>query len=152
MIQGQWFSPGKDISPLLPVRESVFGRGADALDGESWNTLVYEDDVPAASGRIWYRDGAYWLGDICVAESRRGRRLGDLVLRLLLFKAQSHAAPEVRLLCPSAVAGFFARLGFVSVSGPSGPDAETVEMAIDGARIDLDTCKHCPKSNCPDRR
>ena len=149
MIQGQWFSPGKDISPLLPVRESVFGRGADALDGESWNTLVYEDDVPAASGRIWDRDGAYWLGDICVAESRRGRRLGDLVLRLLLFKAQSHAAPEVRLLCPPAVTGFFARLGFVSVSGPG---AETVEMAIDGARIDLDTCKHCPKSDCPDRR
>ena len=92
MVQGQWFSPGKDISPLLSVRRDVFGRGADALDGESWNVLVFEDGVPAASGRIWYRDGAYWLGDICVAESSRGRRLGDLVLRLLLFKAQSHAA------------------------------------------------------------
>ena len=57
MIQGQWFSPGKDISSLLPVRRAVFSRGADALDGESWNALVFEDDVPAASGRIWYRDG-----------------------------------------------------------------------------------------------
>ena len=148
MIQGQWFSPGKDISPLVPVRESVFGRGADSLDAESWNALVYEDDIPAASGRIWYRDGAYWLGDICVSESHRGRRLGDLVLRLLLFKAQSHAAPEVRLRCPSAVSGFFSRLGFSSISVSD----DQMEMAIDGTRIELDTCRNCRKPDCPNRR
>lgn len=148
MIQGQWFSPGKDIAPLLPVRQAVFSRGADSLDGESWNALVFEDDVPAASGRIWYRDGAYWIGDICVLESRRGRRLGDLVLRLLLFKAQSHAAPEVRLRCGADTAGFFSRLGFSAVSGSEGP----VEMVISGSRIDLDSCKNCTKPGCPNRR
>ena len=148
MIQGQWFSPGKDISPLLPVRQAVFSRGADELDEKSWNALVWEDNVPAASGRIWYQDGAYWLGDICVLESRRGRRLGDLVLRLLLFKAQSHAAPEVRLRCPADTAGFFARLGFSSVGGSGNP----AEMAIDGSRIELDSCRSCPKASCPNRR
>ena len=148
MIQGQWFSPGKDISLLLPVRQAVFGRGVDALDGESWNTLVFEDGVPAAAGRIWYREGVYWLGDICVLESRRGRRLGDLVLRLLLFKAQSHSAHEVRLRCPADTAGFFARLGFSSVPGSD----DTVEMALDGSRINLDSCSGCPKSSCPNRR
>ena len=148
MVQGQWFSPGKDISPLLPVRRSVFGRGADALDSESWNVLVFEDDVPAASGRIWYREGVYWLGDVCVLASHRGRRLGDLVLRLLLFKAQSHAAPEVRLRCNTDTAGFFSRLGFSAVSGSADP----VEMAVPGSRIDLDSCKSCPKPDCPNRR
>lgn len=148
MIQGQWFSPGKDISSLLPVRRAVFSRGADALDGESWNALVFEDDVPAASGRIWYRDGAYWIGDICVLESHRGHRLGDLVLRLLLFKAQSHAAPEVRLRCGADTTGFFTRLGFSAVPGSGSP----VEMMIDGSRIELDSCKNCTKSGCPNRR
>ena len=148
MIQGQWFSPGKDISPLLSVRQAVFGFGADALDSESWNALVYEDDVPAASGRIWYREGAYWLGDICVLESHRGHRLGDLVLRLLLFKAQSHAAPEVRLCCRPDTSGFFARLGFIPVSGSD----DHLEMMIPGARIDLDSCKSCTKPDCPNRR
>ena len=148
MIQGQWFAPGKDLAPLLPVRQSVFGRTADALDEESWNALVYEDNVPAACGRIWYRDGSYWLGDICVLKPYRGHRLGDLILRLLLFKAQSHAAPEVRLRCPSDITGFFSRLGLQPVSESGG----AVEMMIRGDRIDLDTCRSCPKSGCPNRK
>ena len=149
MVQGKWFPPGEDLSALLPVREAVFGRGADDLDAASWNVLVYQDSVPAAAGRIWWQAGAFWLGDLCVLESFRRQRLGDLVLRLLLFKAQSHAAREVRLRCPRSVAGFFARLGLKEE--PSG-DAASVEMMIPGESIDLDSCKSCPKQNCPDRQ
>ena len=149
MVQGKWFPPGEDLSALLPVREAVFGRGADDLDAVSWNVLVYQDSVPAAAGRIWWQDGAFWLGDLCVLESFRRQRLGDLVLRLLLFKAQSHAAREVRLRCPRSVAGFFARLGLREE--PSG-DAASVEMMIPGESIDLDSCKSCPKQNCPNRQ
>ena len=149
MVQGKWFPPGEDLSALLPVREAVFGRGADDLDAASWNVLVYQDSVPAAAGRIWWQDGAFWLGDLCVLESFRRQRLGDLVLRLLLFKAQSHAAREVRLRCPRSVAGFFARLGLKEE--PSG-DAASVEMMIPGESIDLDSCKSCPKQNCPNRQ
>lgn len=149
MIQGKWFAPGEDLSAVLPVRAAVFGRGADELDARSWNTVVFRDGVPAAAGRIWWEDGAYRLGEIGVLESFRGQRLGDLVLRLLLFKAQSHAAREVRLLCPPDVTGFFARLGLkqesVSASG-------LVEMVIPGEAIDLDTCRRCPKTSCPNRK
>ena len=149
MVQGKWFAPGSDLSVLLPVRAAVFGRGADDLDAVSWNALVYEDSVPAAAGRIWWQDGAFWLGDIAVLEDRRRRRLGDLVLRLLLFKAQSHAAREVRLRCPRNLTGFFDRLGLQPL--PS-DDPETVEMVIAGDAIDLDTCKNCPKASCPNRK
>ena len=148
MVQGKWFAPGEDISPLIPVRESVFSRAADDLDPLSWHALIYEDGIPCASGRIWYRDGVYWLGDIGVLESRRGRKLGDLTLRLLLYKAQSHAASEVRLRCPAGTEGFFTRLGFRGCA--SSPDG--TEMTISGDRIDLDTCKGCPKTNCPGRK
>ena len=149
MVQGKWFAPGSDLSDLLPVRTAVFGRGMDDLDAVSWNTLVFEDSVPAATGRIWWENGAFWLGDIAVLEDRRRRRLGDLVLRLLLFKAQDHAAREVRLRCPRSVAGFFARLG---LREESSVDADTVEMMIPGESIDLDSCKSCPKQNCPNRQ
>lgn len=149
MIQGKWFAPGADLSDVIPVRTAVFGRGSDDFDILSWNTLVFEDSVPVASGRIWWENGAFRLGDIGVLESHRGRHLGDLVLRLLLFKAQSHAAREVRLCCPRGVTGFFERLGFQAL--PS-DDPVSVEMMIPGDLIDLDTCKNCSKASCPNRK
>lgn len=149
VIQGKWFVPGADLSVLLPVREAVFGRGTDELDPVSWNVLVYDNSVPAATGRIWWADGAFWLGDLAVLEDYRGRKLGDLVLRLLLYKAQNHAAREVRLRCPDSLTGFFGRLGLREL--PS-DDRDAVEMVIPGSMIDLDTCKNCPKASCPNRQ
>lgn len=150
MVQGKWYAPGRDLSEgILPVRSAVFGRGGDALDERSWNVLVFQDGVPAAAGRIWWEDGAFRLGEVGVIPSHRGRRLGDLVLRLLLFKAQDHAAREVRLRCPRDTAGFFARLGFrVETLMPD----ETAEMMIPGDQIELDSCKNCSKADCPSRK
>ena len=149
MIQGKWFAPGEDLSAeVLPVRREVFGTAGSASDPEGWNTLVYLDGRPAASGRIWWSGDAYWLGEIGVIPALRGCRLGDLVLRLLLFKAQSHSAREVRLFCPEDTEGFFARLGFRPVSRDSG----SVEMMITGSGISLDSCANCSKQNCPNRK
>ena len=47
---------GADIADVLPVRNAVFGFAADPLDAESWNTVVYQDGVPAATGRIWWKE------------------------------------------------------------------------------------------------
>ena len=149
MIQGKWFSPGDDLTSVLSVREAVLGFGTDSLDSESWNVLVFEDSVPAATGRIWWKEGSFWLGDIAVLEDRRGRHLGDLVLRLLLYKAQSHSAREVRLLSPRTLTEFFSRLG---LQERASKDSDSVEMIISGDEIDLDTCSRCPRKNCPNRQ
>ena len=153
MIQGKWFAPGEDLSSgVLSVRQAVFSRGSDSLDPVSWNALVYWDDIPAATGRIWWENGSYWLGDICVMEPMRGRKLGDLVLRLLLFKAQSHSAREVCLRTPPDLSGFFSRLGFTPQQDPEFPGTDVLFMCLPGDRIDLDTCKNCKKPDCPNRK
>ena len=149
MIQGKWFSQGSDLSEALSVRAAVFSAGQDDLDAEAWNVVVYLDGVPAASGRIWWRDGSFWLGDIGVLPEYRGQKLGDLTLRLLLFKAQSHSAREVRLRTPAESEGFFARLGFREAGVPEGGVSE---LFIPGDEIDLDTCKACKKTSCENRR
>ncbi len=150
MIQGKWLPQGSDLSRALEIRQAVFGRGRDPLDDESWNVLVFQDDLPVASGRLWWREGAFRLGDICVLPGFRGQKLGDLVLRLLLFKAQSHFAREVRLCCLPEVSGFFARLGFRE--DPDLPPAgEEREMLLPGDEINLDSCASCKKANCPNR-
>ncbi len=149
MIQGKWFAPGEDLSiAVIPVRKAVFGAGEDALDRISWNAAVFEDSVPVATGRIWWEDGSFRLGSLGVIESRRSMGYGDLVLRLLLYKAQSHYAREVRLSCPRDTVGFFGRLGLQECPSEN-PD--TVEMLIPGERINLDSCKNCPKTSCPNR-
>lgn len=149
MIQGKWFAPGENLSEeVLPLQKKVFGVSGNDTDSSGWNTLVYFDDQPAASGRIWWQEDAFWLGNIGVLPEFRGRRLGDLVLRLLLFKAQSHAAREVRLFCPEETEGFFARLGFRPVSRESG----RVGMLLPGNEISLDSCASCRKQDCPNRK
>ena len=149
MIQGKWYAPGEDLSSdVLPVRQEVFGRSGSCTDPDGWNTAVFMDGQPAASGRIWWEDGAFWLGEIGVLPALRGRRLGDLVLRLLLFKAQSHSAREIRLRCPESTQDFFARLGFRPVLREGG----TVEMMIPGNEVSLDSCASCKKADCPNRK
>ena len=149
MIQGKWFAPGETLpEEVLSIRREVFGNPGQTVDPKCWNTLVYLDDMPAASGRIWWEEGAFWLGEIGVLSSLRGRRLGDLVLRLLLFKAQSHAAREVRLSSPEETQGFFARLGFRPVSR----ETRMVQMMLPGDEISLDSCANCKKQNCPNRK
>ena len=148
MIQGKWFPQGADLADALSVRRAVFGRGEDGLDPEAWNVVVYLDGQPAGAGRIWWREGSFWLGDIGVLPALRGKKLGDLVLRLLLFKAQSHAAREVRLRTSPEVEGFFSRLGLRAAS----LQGQELEMFIPGEEIDLDSCKACKKQNCPSRK
>ncbi|MBQ9251037.1 MAG: GNAT family N-acetyltransferase [Clostridia bacterium] len=148
MISGKWFPQGADLTDVLSVRQGVFAQGVDALDQEAQSVVVYLDDVPAGAGRLWWREGSFWIGDLGVLPEYRGQKLGDLTLRLLLFKAQDHFAREVRLLAPEGAAGFFARLGFREDSR----QGKLVEMMIPGDEIELDSCKACKKANCPKRK
>ena len=98
MIEGKWFAPGTDLSQPLALRRLILNQEADALDPMAWNVVVYREGQPAATGRIWWQDGAFWIGSIAVLPAYRRQQLGDLTLRLLLFKAQSHSARRIRTL------------------------------------------------------
>lgn len=148
MIDGKWLAPGSDLTPALEIRNTVFGVSEDPLDTESWNVIARMDEIPVAAGRIRWFEDAFWLDRIGVLPDWRGKRMGDLILRLLLFKAQSHAAREVCLSCSPDVSGFFTRLGFRE----TGRNGDTLLLSIRGEDIDLDTCKGCLKKDCPNRK
>ena len=94
------------------------------------------------------RETATNAADVAVLPEKRHQSLGDLTLRLLLFKAESHAARLIRLKTPVETAPFFARLGFK----PEG-DAESglQQMLLRGEELRLDTCQGC-KKDCPNRK
>lgn len=117
MVQGRWFGMGGDIATPLEIRRAVFGRGQDALDAQAWQVVVYDGAAPVGTARLWWQDGAFWLGDVGVMEERRGKGFGDLLVRLLLFKALTHSAALIRLNATPDTVAFFEKYGFAREQG-----------------------------------
>ena len=136
MVQGKWFPTGSDLSQPLAVRQAVFDRGRDALDDWAQQVAVYAGGEPVGAARLWWRDGAFWLGDVGVVPGCRGKGYGDLLVRLLLFKALTHGARSIRLEATSQAVPFFARYGF---RGERCQDGRTV-MGLAAADVRLDRC------------
>ena len=144
MIRGRWFPQGSDLSVPLRLRQDVFARERDALDDSAQQVVVYQSDEPVGTARLWWQDGSFHLGDVGVLAAERGKGVGDLLVRLLLFKALSHYATVVELMAPPEVVGFFAKYGFV----PADTDAQDapeglVLMVIRGDDIQLSHCGGC---------
>lgn len=137
MIRGKWLAAGDDMSEALRLRRSALGRGRDALDDTARQAVALADGRAVGAARLWWADGAFWLGDVCVEEAQRGKGFGDLLARMLIFMALEHGARELRLVAPPSAAPFFARYGFAPV-GPRGTDG--VEMLLPASRVTLSHC------------
>jgi len=136
MVQGHWFSMDSDISLPLSLRMQVFGRGKDALDAMAHQVVVFENGVPVGTGRLWWADGAFRLGDMGVLAEKRGRGFGDLLIRLLLYKSLTHSASRICLETPGELEGFFAKYGFITDGEANG----LVQMHIMGDDVQLSHC------------
>ncbi|MDD3334621.1 MAG: GNAT family N-acetyltransferase [Eubacteriales bacterium] len=136
MVQGKWFPMGAEISEPLAVRQQVFGRQRDALDSSAQQVVVYKENRPVGAGRLWWSEGAFMLGEVGVLESERGQGFGDLLVRLLLFKALTHSAGTIQLDAPKAIAPFFARYGFA----PLQESGDVLRMSIAGKDVQLSHC------------
>ena len=128
VITGKWIMQGGDLTDALAVRKSVFGRGADALDDLSQSVVVYDGaGLPAGAARLYWQEGAFRVDTVGVLEALRGQGYGDLLMRLVIYKAQSHSAKTLILTPTEGTRAFFARYGF---SG----DGE-MALAVDNARL-----------------
>lgn len=136
MVQGKWFPTGSDLSQPLAIRCAVFGRGRDARDDWAQQVAVYAGEEPVGSARLWWQDGAFWLGDVGVLPGHRGMGYGDLLVRLLLFKALTHGARLLRLEASAEAAPFFARYGFCEESRRDGQAV----MSLAAHDVHLDQC------------
>lgn len=119
MIEGKWYVQNSDISLPLTLREAVFARGRDALDACAQQVVVFREGTPVGTARLWWEDGEFWAGDIGVLPDERRQGYGDLLVRLLLYKATTHCARSLTIVCPSSLSAFFARYGFTAVQPPA---------------------------------
>jgi len=154
MVRGKWFPQGSDLSVPLALRQAVLSQGRDALDDMAQQVVVYDADMPVGTGHLWWAEGAFHLSGVGVLESARGKGFGDLLVRLILFKAQAHHANRVELVAPASVAPFFARYGFVTEDSDCADDERlggSIRMTIRGEDIVLSHCsggaKDCMDAN-----
>lgn len=121
MIRGKFLSSADDASAVLSVREKVclaegLPGGADRHDEMAVYALVFdEEDCPAGSGRLYLHEDRFMIGCVGVLPEKRRKGLGDLLLRMLLYRAQELRAPEVYALVRPGEEPFYSRYGFSPV-------------------------------------
>ncbi len=126
MIRGKFLTSGDGDSMVFDVRNAVcraegLPASQDCHDRLAVYALVFdENDSPSGSGRLYLDEDRFMIGCVGVLPDRRRNGLGDLILRMLLFRAQELNAPEVYALVRPGEEGFYARFGFK----PAGEEAD----------------------------
>ncbi|PWM00181.1 MAG: GNAT family N-acetyltransferase [Selenomonadales bacterium] len=121
MITAKWVMGDSDMQDARKIRTKVFieeqgfsaQREFDDIDSIALHVIIYKGPEACATGRLYYRQG-YRIGRIAVLKEERGTGLGDLTVRMLLFKAFEQEAEEVTVLAQLQAQGFYEKFGFIS--------------------------------------
>lgn len=122
MIRGKFLTSMDDLDQVLSIRTRVFveeqGFSADTevddYDQMAVYALVYDDgDQPAGTGRLFVdRSDRFVIGRVAVLKEARGQGLGDLVMRMLLYRALELGAGKVHIEAQLPVVPFYQKYGF----------------------------------------
>lgn len=127
MFQSKW-EFGLAARDALALRRQVYveelgmpeAQAFDRYDEIGAHVFVWDEQGPIAAGRIFPQGTATGIGAIAVAQGRRGEPFGELVLRILLDKAQTLAGdPILARLRPEEIP-LYVPFGFVPVAGGAG--------------------------------
>lgn len=119
MIRGRYFSSKDDTSDALALRLAIpeFAARSDLFDQMAIYAVVYDDDdLPCGTGRVYIDDDSHFRLDyLGVLPDKRDRYIGDLIARMLLFRAMDLNANGICACVPKPCVRFFARYGFKTI-------------------------------------
>lgn len=147
MITGKFLTSNDDINVALAMRSEVFpGSGRDERDAMAIYAVTFsEAGEPGSAGRLFMDDdNVITIDCVGTVERLRGQGLGDLVMRMLLYRVLEMNLDRVKLSCVPGIAPFFMRYGFhqTAQAGES-----LIEMQAENAEINIEgTCKHCAEA------
>ena len=147
MITGKFLTSNADITVALAMRDEVFpGVGRDERDAMAIYAVTFsEAGEPGSAGRL-YMDDDNVIAIDCVGtvERLRGQGLGDLVMRMLLYRVLEMNLDRVKLSCAPDLAPFFMRYGFRTTAQAG---ESLIQMQAENAEINIEgTCKHCAEA------
>ncbi len=120
MLKITWVNNTDDLTDVYSVRREVFIKEQkisqdiefDGTDRYSISVLLYDDDIPIATGRVILVDELYTIGRISVLKEYRNKKYGKKVVNLLLGKALELGATSVHTHAQTHVVDFYKKLGF----------------------------------------
>lgn len=138
----------EDCREIYALRRRVFvdeqgmpeSMAWDPADDMAYYALVFDEQgAPSGTGRLILRDDQFRIGRVCVLEAARGQHLGDLIMRMLLVRAQEMNAPSVELSAQAHMMPFYARYGFRPAGEPYEAHGKTWQlMRVAADQIDID--------------
>ena len=151
MYKGKYINSSQPCDAVFDIRQRIpeFGSGKDSFDDMAIYALVFdESDVPVGSGRLRIdADNHFRIDYLGVLPEQRRRYIGDLLARMLLYKAQELNAASVHALVPLSYLRFFARYGFKPVQET---DSDECQMYVEGDNIILEgSCSRSSNKSCP---
>ena len=119
MVTNEWIPGNQNPAIAYEIRKKVFveeqhcdpAREQDSFDPQAMHLIVTVDDTAAATGRIYHDGARFKIGRLCVLPEFRGQGIGDLAIRLLLFKVFGYAG-EVHIGAQKYLKDFYGKFGF----------------------------------------
>lgn len=95
------------------MNEQGFKNEFDEIDDRATHVIIYDDNTPVATGRLFTDDGEnYIIGRVCVAKDYRDKKLGKRVIMALEEDARKMGGKSVSVSAQCRVQGFYEKLGY----------------------------------------
>lgn len=111
MIYTRLFQGKDNLSDVLSIRKEV-----DFYDEFAFNAVLYEDDAPAGTARLLFKEGKYFIDMLCLKEQFKGSNYEDLLVRLLVRKAVSIGAEKTYMEADENLEKVLENIGFIKVT------------------------------------
>ena len=113
-------NPGEDISEAMKIRIPVFveeqnipkENELDKNDKISYHAVLYENNIPVACGRLYYKDNIAHIGRVAGLKEYRRKGYATAVCKKLINIAISHKINDITLDAQKYVVELYEKLGF----------------------------------------
>lgn len=116
MISTRMFQGKDNLSQVLDIRKEVLAETdniTDFYDDFAFNAVLYEDDIPAGTGRLLFKEGKYFIDMLCVRNQFKGFNYEDLLIRLLVRKAVTIGAEKTYMEADQDLQKILENIGFI---------------------------------------
>jgi citrate lyase synthetase len=104
----------------------------DFYDEFSFSAIVFEGDKPVGTARLTFKEGKNMIDKLCVLKEYRGKRYGDLIIRLLVRRSYDMGSAETFSRVDEKYVKLFESIGFKRIDTAGGSSLMMMEGDVGG--------------------